>query len=452
MVNTSTFENMQIEKLRNHDGNIRSTIGEIDELADSIKAQGILQPLTVAPHPTLEGDFTVIAGHRRLQAAKRAGLSYLPVVINHSLVSKADQITAMLVENLQRADITMIDEAKAYQQLELEGLNLNKIAKSTGRARRTVVERLKLTKLSEEIQEKVAGHQVTLEKALEVARFEKHPEVMAELEAKVVDAPWNWSYSVRLAEEQVAWLEDTRPALQAAVDEGRIETVARPEGQVYEWYPKWDFWATHAVTLEEAIEGGCSLVLDETADKSKYGYFIRPKAEPVVHEPTEEELAEAKARVERDQMITDLGTARAVEDDFLAEKLGTPPKGVAQVLGARLVQEVVGDGTIKNLLGLDPEDDGYGFVMRKLSAEQLLLLLAVDHFRQDVGNFHNWNPNGYYVSGLMQEWSDIRENHLGYELTPIEAKVFDYWWDVQAKAKADREAHEAAAEEGEDDE
>lgn len=453
MVNTSTFENMQIEKLRNHDENIRSTIGDIDELADSIKAQGILQPLTVAPHPTLEGDFTVIAGHRRLQAAKRAGLSYLPVVINHSLVSKADQITAMLVENLQRADITTIDEAKAYQQLELEGLNLNKIAKATGRARKTVVERLKLTKLSEETQEKVAGHQVTLEKALDLARFSDHPAVVERLEANL--GSYSWAYDVKNAERQVEWLEVTRPALETAAEEAGIVRMERPEGPRWEWTSKYEVVDTDQMGVESAVAGGYSLVLDDESNRQLWGFWMRERVEESVHEPTAEELARRKASEEREVMVKDLVTARDVETDFLAEKLGTPPNGVAQVLGARLVQDVIDDSTIKSLLGLDPDDADYGFVMRKLSADQLLLLLVIDHFREDVGNFHSWNPNMFWGGDRMKDWADIREHHLGYTLTPIEEKVFDYWQDVQAKAKADREAREAeasAAEDGEDNE
>ncbi|MGP5219410.1 ParB/RepB/Spo0J family partition protein [Arthrobacter rhombi] len=450
MVKTSTFENMQIEKLRNHDGNIRSQVGEIDELADSIKAQGILQPLTVAPHPTLEGDYTVIAGHRRLQAAKRAGLSYVPVIINHSLVSKADQITAMLVENLQRADITTIDEAKAYQQLELEGLNLNKIAKATGRARKTVVERLKLTKLSEETQSKVADHQVTLEKAMDLARFADHPQVVERLESNL--GSYSWAYDVKRAEREVEWLEVTRPALETAVEEAGVVRLERPEGQRWQWGSQYDVVDTDQMGVDEAVEGGFALVLDDESDRQLWGFWMRERVAEPVREPSAEEIARAKAAEERDRMIKDLATARDVESDFLAEKLGTPPKGVAQVLGARLVQDIISDGVIKSLLGLDPADEDYGFVMRKLTTDQLLLLLVVDHFRVDVGNFHQWNPNMFWGGDQMKDWADIRENHLGYTLTPIEEKVFDYWQEVQAKATADREAQEAAAavEDGED--
>ncbi|WP_417220549.1 ParB/RepB/Spo0J family partition protein [Arthrobacter sp.] len=444
MGKTSTFEDMQIEKLRNHDGNIRESVGDIDELADSIKAQGILQPLTVAPHPTLEGDFTVIAGHRRLAAAKRAGLSYLPVVINHNLVTKADQITAMLVENLQRSDITVIEEAKAYEQLELEGLNLNKIAKSTGRARKTVAERLKLARLSEETQAKVADHQVTIEKALDIARFADHPSIVEKLE-NTLSSPWNWSYEVKRSEEQVEWLEVDRPALEKAADEAGIARIERPDGQQYEWHNKYQVQYSSDMTAAEAAEGGWSLLLDDLSLNKHSAMWVRERVEEPEREPTAEELAEAKAHAEREQMQIDLRTAVAVEDDFLAEKVGTPPKGIAQVVGARLLQEVVGGGVVKELTGLDPDEDGEALV--KLSADQILLLLAIDHFRVDVGDFSMWNPFAYYYAERLTAWSDVRENLLGYKLTPIEEIVFDYW---QEKRKA-REAADAAADAAEDD-
>ncbi|WP_372699390.1 ParB/RepB/Spo0J family partition protein [Arthrobacter sp. JSM 101049] len=452
MGKTSTFEDMQIEKLRNHDGNIRAEVGDIDELADSIRAQGILQPLTVAPHPTLEGDYTVIAGHRRLAAAKRAGLSYLPVVINHNLVSKADQITAMLVENLQRADISSIEEAKAYQQLELEGLNLNKIAKATGRARKTVVERLKLTRLSEETQAKVAAHQVTIEKALDIARFADHPELVEQLENNL--GSYDWSYTVKRADRQLEWLEVTRPALEKAADEAGIPRMDRPEGQRWDWHAKYQVQETSSLGVEDAAAGGWSLVLDEQSDKQLWGFWLRERteAEEVPREPTEEEIAEAKAQAAREQMIQDLRTAVAVETDFLKALILAPKKkGVVLGLGARLVEEVVGDDVLKSLLGVQPGDDGYDFVMRKLSAEQLLLLLAFDHFREDIGTFHAWNPFMYYTGERLAAWRAIREDHLGYKLTPAEEVVAAHWAEHVREVEELRAADEADDDDFEDD-
>ncbi len=123
--------------------------GDIDpasvtELADSIRAQGILQPLLVTP------DGTVVAGHRRLAAARLAGLADLPAVVRP--MSEAAQLEAMLVENLQRADLSSLQEARAYRRLNKSGLPLNEIARRLGITHSRVQQSLTILKLDPQVQ------------------------------------------------------------------------------------------------------------------------------------------------------------------------------------------------------------------------------------------------------------------------------------------------------------
>ncbi len=123
----------------------------IDELAQSIQANGILQPLVVKP----EGSgFELIAGERRLRAAKKIGLKEVPVIIKD--VSDRDQLFLSLIENLQREDINPIDEAEGYKKL-IENFSLNQldVAKRVGKDRATVANALRILRLPEEIKNAV---------------------------------------------------------------------------------------------------------------------------------------------------------------------------------------------------------------------------------------------------------------------------------------------------------
>lgn len=120
-----------------HPGNVREDVGDVRELADSILAHGILQPLVVRPHPQKHGYFVVLAGHRRLAAAKLAGLDEVPIVIRQSAGPGKD-VEVMLVENLQRTDLSPIEKAEAMGKLRDRGYTATRIASSVGLSQSTV--------------------------------------------------------------------------------------------------------------------------------------------------------------------------------------------------------------------------------------------------------------------------------------------------------------------------
>ena len=126
----------------------------LQELADSIRQHGIIQPLTVRKLPT--GFYQIIAGERRWRAARMAGLREVPVT-----VIEADDKTAMelaLIENLQRADLDPIEEARGYQQLLQEyGMTQSGVAERVGKSRPAVANALRLLALSAPVLDMVAG-------------------------------------------------------------------------------------------------------------------------------------------------------------------------------------------------------------------------------------------------------------------------------------------------------
>lgn len=131
----------------------------LDELAASIKEHGLLQPLVVTRLGN--GDYQLIAGERRLRAAKQADLDTVPVVIKD--VSAQQQLELALIENIQRADLDPMEEAHAYAELEDQfGLKHEEIAKRVGKSRSTITETLSLLKLPLEVQTLVSGGKLTV--------------------------------------------------------------------------------------------------------------------------------------------------------------------------------------------------------------------------------------------------------------------------------------------------
>jgi ParB/RepB/Spo0J family partition protein len=176
-----------IDDLVPHVKNVRRVVGDLAELAASIKQQGILQPLVVAPHPAQAYKYVIIAGHRRHAAAKKARLLAVPCVVRRDLVNDVDVIVAMLTENGHRADLTPIEEAVAYEQLTLAGLKPAEIAKRVSRSRDTIDRRRHLLDLPEATRERVQARQITLDQAEVLAEFADDPDALGELERTLAE-------------------------------------------------------------------------------------------------------------------------------------------------------------------------------------------------------------------------------------------------------------------------
>lgn len=148
MERKSKLQMISVDKLHPHPQNPRKVIGDVTELAESIKANGILQNLTVVPNNDNWDDFTVIIGHRRLAAAKQAGLTELPCAVVE--MTEKEQLSTMLTENMQRSDLTVYEEAKGCQLLLDLGDTVAEVAKKTGFSESKIRRRVKLCELDEE--------------------------------------------------------------------------------------------------------------------------------------------------------------------------------------------------------------------------------------------------------------------------------------------------------------
>lgn len=195
---------------------------ELSGLAASVAEHGVLQPILVTE--VLDG-YQLIAGERRLRAARLAGLDRIPAVIRQ--LANREQLELALIENLQRADLDALEEAHAYRQLIDEfGLSQEEVASRVGRARSTVANTLRLLELDPTIQAAIADGRLTEGHARPLVGLS--PEV----QARLLDSIVGQALSVRQTEELVRRLREPRPepavaAKRADPDLERVEEDLR---------------------------------------------------------------------------------------------------------------------------------------------------------------------------------------------------------------------------------
>lgn len=145
---------IEVDHIHPHPDNPRKGLGDLSELAESIKKKGIMQNLTVVPKEDEPGEYTVIIGHRRHGAATMAGIQEVPCVIVEDMSAK-EQVSTMLEENMQRNDLTIWEQAQGFQMMIDLGDTEEEIAEKTGFSKTTIRHRLNIAKLDQdELREK----------------------------------------------------------------------------------------------------------------------------------------------------------------------------------------------------------------------------------------------------------------------------------------------------------
>lgn len=211
-------------RICNHPQNPRKDIGDISELAASIKESGILQPLTVVPD--FNGFYHCIIGHRRLAAAKALNLETVPCIIAE--MTPEQQIATMIAENMQRADLTLPEQVGAVQLMLDLGKDLESVVQMTGLAPKTVKQRAKIAKLTDnETLTKAWAHGVTLLQIEQIAKI-KDPARRAALWEKSTGKYFDREISAALYEEEN---EEFRRRVTKLLEEAGVFEL-QPEEQV----------------------------------------------------------------------------------------------------------------------------------------------------------------------------------------------------------------------------
>jgi ParB family transcriptional regulator, chromosome partitioning protein len=195
---------------------------ELEELAQSIREHGVLQPVIVTQ--TLEG-YALVAGERRVRAARLAGLDRIPAVIRQ--LADRDQLELAIVENVQRADLDPIEEALAYRQLIDEfGLSQESVAGRVGRARVTITNTLRLLDAAAEVQTALVEGRISEGHARALVGMP--PDAQVTLLRTVVEQ----GLSVRQTEELVRRLREPREPAAARSRQGRDQDLERVEEEL----------------------------------------------------------------------------------------------------------------------------------------------------------------------------------------------------------------------------
>lgn len=225
-----SITHVPVNRLIAHPANIREDLGDLTDMAQSIREHGILQPLTATEH-TQTGHLLLLAGHRRLAAARMAGLDSLPVIIRHDVTDANEQLVIMLVENTQRADLNPMDRAEGYGALQNAGLSISDIARRVGAKPSTVSYYLNLLVLDEEEREEVRRGERKVGDAVAQVREAKQTRAsMAQKERRPIGRP-------RGAKTK-PYFGDTHPLAKAA--RAHCRCIGRPKVGAVACGPCWE--------------------------------------------------------------------------------------------------------------------------------------------------------------------------------------------------------------------
>ncbi len=199
--------------------------GRIDEtalaeLAESIRAYGIVQPLLARPHPEVPERFHIVAGERRWRAASLAGMQEVPVLVQP--LSDADTAAIALVENLQREDLNAIEEAEGYDRLLREfAMTQESLAKAVGKSRTHVTNSLRLLNLPPTVQQEVRDGRLSFAHARALVSHADPESLLATVLARQLNVRQTEALAARAARKP------TRPAPRprdgAAADTASLE-------------------------------------------------------------------------------------------------------------------------------------------------------------------------------------------------------------------------------------
>lgn len=424
-----------LEDVEEHPGNPRHDVGDVDELAASIAALGVLQPIVVCPAgisfglcpscgyvhrldddgdlvghkkggrgsiscpgaggrpSTVRPRYRLLAGHRRVAAARQAGLELIPAEVRADIADDGRQLAAMLAENLQRVNLTPVEEAEGYDQLKLFGWSQASIAEVTGRSKATVSARLRLAKLPEKTRARLHAHELTLDVAERLAEFADDPKLVAELERHA--GTWNFDHSVQRARDDRRRAKE-RAKTEKALAAAGVTVVDQPKGWLHWGYagpvravvdvvgPLVEYDADGDEVGEVDWEAAEKQAVDDHAGCPNHAAFLltyRPDkpvyvcTDPTVHPDWEERRAAAAAaagggeqpaeRAAREQrqaaLRAELDAASTVRLDFVGQLLA----GRSALQPLLLFRRTVAD-KVRGIYNVDT----YGQLLDLLGIEQ----------------------------------------------------------------------------------
>lgn len=301
----SNIEYISIIKITPHPNNPRKDLGDLKELTESIKAKGVLQNLTVVQSADYSDKYTVVIGHRRLAAAKAAGLESVPCIISN--MSEKEQIETMLIENMQRNALTVYEQAGGFQMMIDFGDSITNLSQRTGFSEQTIKHRLKIMEFDKEAVIKAEEQQIKIADYIELEQI-KDPKIRNNVLRSYGTGNFKWNLNDAIKNQKT---EEGINKIVAKLEKFAVETkenVGYGEGNGYKYIT--GFWPNDKEKIEKPEEEG------------EYFYYVGPYSVSLykkqeIDKKAEEEKAIKEAAIKektREAENLNMQTIKCIED------------------------------------------------------------------------------------------------------------------------------------------
>ena len=336
------FYMIPIEQLEHHPENPRKELGDISELTESIRKNGIMQNLTVVKNPFVPDLYTVVIGNRRMEAARAAGLAEVPCVISE--MSPRTQIATMLEENMQRSDLTVYEQAQGFQMMMDLGFTAKEISEKTGFSETTVGRRLKMAELDKETFQKAVGKQITMDDLDRLGQLDSVKERNALLKQYGENNfDWNLNRAIKVQKagkvrgKAHKMLQDA--GIEKVPDKDEYSLYGGGYEKLYNMTCELDKWDGKSSFIPKPKEEGKLLYTEDATDICFYLKKKKQKAEPV--KKSAEELEEARQRDLAWKTVDRCAEASAeLRHNFMAE-IKISPKNAMRMMQWALVASIM---------------------------------------------------------------------------------------------------------------
>ena len=428
--------NIPIEKLHPHPDNPRKQLGDLKELANSIKANGIFQNLTVVPND--DDTYTIIIGHRRKAAAEIAGLKELPCAIVE--MTEKEQLSTMLLENMQRSDLTVYEQAQGFQLMLDLGESVNDISKQTGFSKSTIYHRVKLLELDPEEFKKSQKREISINDYIKLEKLKSTEKKNAVL--KVMGTS-DFEYRLKSLLEKEKREEEKAEVLKflqtVATD---ISSEDREKYSFKVWKFNYDLKSIKSY-VESVTKGDSNEKVYYSLDSSFINFYV---------EKTDDEITETKEtaeEIERKQKFEEFAikikqtseTMSNLRKDFLKEYKGKKEhfEYLLNLVLGTIVLKVKGYDNnstygivdfISEILDLNVDKTEYPTKLKQEDYEKLfkddktkLLLLCICSKYEDKYEYYYSNVTYEHIgSDILDKLYEILET-VGYQMSE-EEKAF----------------------------
>lgn len=450
-----TLVYIDVNKIIPHPQNPRKDLGDLTELAESIKAQGILQNLTVVPREPgyciscklwnsgvgkcteshdknerppchkweSDGKYTVIIGHRRLAAAKLAGITEVPCAITDMKIQ--EQIATMLLENMQRSDLTVYEQAQGIQMMLDLGESVANISEKTGFSETTVRRRVKLLELDQAKFKESIQRGATL---MDYAELEKIEDIKLRNSVLEKIGTSNFRYELQRAIDKEA-SEKNMAVLVAELE--KFATQVKDSNSGLQYVCSYYLSQKPTVTIPDDTE-----TVKYFFVVSNYGYITlyKERSNSVNSTPVVDEKEQAR-REKRAALEEISKRAYQLRNEFICEISNTKAKKNMGVIIEYSLRVMLGDyynmdyQDFTEYLGIEVDDEieelDFNVIAEHVAAQPERHMLIATYLSLDSENEHyyDWN-NRHDTNEALDTVYDFLEK-LGYEMSDEEKSMRD---------------------------